>query len=583
MLYSSYLRLVLASLAVAGALDPRDTSIPAPIIDLGYSQYQGYYNTTLDINVYRGVRYAAHPVRWQMPQPPMRNRSTVIQAVANAPRCPQSLNAPPPASINFTGNILGDEDCLFLNVFTPANAKNLPVLFWIHGGGYGGGSAATADFSYLDHTVNNSFILVVTQYRIGAFGFASSVEIAENGVINAGLQDVFFALKWVHKHISRFGGDPDRITVGGDSAGGGAAMLLAMANGGEEGTKLFRQVLADSAYLPTMPHYNDGLVEEYYRQLAERAGCLNITNTTTFRCLSEVDSITLQNASAMTSYGAKYGTWSFLPVTDGKFIREKPSQQLLYGKVNGKRLLSGANEAAQFVPQNISTEAEFKAYVRLYYPLLSDQNLTAVMSLYSLPSSFNDSTPLFDSDGLHAPYATEISHFASGWQQAANNLYSETTFVCSAYWLASAYTAKLNDNARGKIAWRYQFSVPDAFHAYDIPPLLYSPNTTGTKVNYIFRSEFQSIWGNFVATGDPYILVDTSTSNDSVVAATSPFWKPWGVAGSYAGGDGTGYCMLNLNVTNALPYYADWKIVDGVAWEAGRAKRCALWAALGWW
>ena len=121
------------------------------------------------------------------------------------------------------------------------------------GGGYGGGSAVTADFSYLDHTVNNSFVLVVTQYRIGAFGFASSTEISEHGVINAGLQDIYFALKWVKQHISKFGGDPDRITVGGDSAGGGAVMLLAMANGGEEGTKLFQQALTDSTYLPTMP------------------------------------------------------------------------------------------------------------------------------------------------------------------------------------------------------------------------------------------------------------------------------------------------------------------------------------------
>ena len=93
----------------------------------------------------------------------------------------------------------------------------------------------------------------MTQYRIGAFGFASSTEISEHGVINAGLQDIYFALKWVKQHISKFGGDPDRITVGGDSAGGGAVMLLAMANGGEEGTKLFQQALADSTYLPTMP------------------------------------------------------------------------------------------------------------------------------------------------------------------------------------------------------------------------------------------------------------------------------------------------------------------------------------------
>lgn len=91
------------------------------------------------------------------------------------------------------------------------------------------------------------------QYRLGAFGFLSSAEVAEQGIVNAGLHDMRFALQWVQKYISRFGGDPDQVTISGESAGGGSVMLMAMANGGTEGTALFRRGIASSPYLPTQP------------------------------------------------------------------------------------------------------------------------------------------------------------------------------------------------------------------------------------------------------------------------------------------------------------------------------------------
>jgi len=97
------------------------------------------------------------------------------------------------------------------------------------------------------------FVTVAIQYRLGAFGFLSSADLVKDGrgVANAGLHDMRFALQWVQKHIEQFGGDPSQITIMGESAGGGAVMLLAMANGGEEGTSLFKRAIASSPYLPT--------------------------------------------------------------------------------------------------------------------------------------------------------------------------------------------------------------------------------------------------------------------------------------------------------------------------------------------
>lgn len=128
------------------------------------------------------------------------------------------------------------------------------MFVWIHGGGYGLGGASTFDFSQLIKTSGNGFIAVTIQYRLGAFGFLSSADLVKGGgVPNVGAHDMRFALQWVQKYISRFGGDPDQVTISGESAGGGAVMLMALANGGEDGTKLFRRGIASSPYLPTQP------------------------------------------------------------------------------------------------------------------------------------------------------------------------------------------------------------------------------------------------------------------------------------------------------------------------------------------
>lgn len=107
------------------------------------------------------------------------------------------------------------------------------------------------DLSDQIRTNGNSYLSVSIAYRLGAFGFLSSAEVAKFGVLNAAIHDQRFALRWVQKNIHLFGGDPDQVTIAGESAGGGSVMLLAMANGGTEGNKLFKGIIAASPYLPT--------------------------------------------------------------------------------------------------------------------------------------------------------------------------------------------------------------------------------------------------------------------------------------------------------------------------------------------
>lgn len=148
----------------------------------------------------------------------------------------------------------GAEDCLFLNVWAPTAAiqqagnsskeQLLPVLVWIHGGGYALGDASSLDMSGFVTESGNSVIVVAMQYRLGAFGFLASPEVNKRGVLNAGLLDQRLALEWIQENIAAFGGDRERVTISGESAGGGSVLLHALAENGGIGTRLFKNVSA---------------------------------------------------------------------------------------------------------------------------------------------------------------------------------------------------------------------------------------------------------------------------------------------------------------------------------------------------
>lgn len=212
------------------------------------------------------------------------------------------------------------------------------------GGGYGGGQGNN-EFWELLATNNNGFILVLIQYRLGAFGFLSSEEFrSDGGLLNAGIHDMNLSLEWVQTHIGKFGGDPTRVTISGESAGAGGVMLLTMANGGKEGTSLFNNAITASPYLPQQWEFDGLEPTQAYERFVQEVGCASGNGKqSVLDCLVASDTITLQNASFYVSGTFKYGQWAFLPVTDHGFIQDRPSAQLTAGKVNGLRMLTGVS------------------------------------------------------------------------------------------------------------------------------------------------------------------------------------------------------------------------------------------------
>jgi para-nitrobenzyl esterase len=186
-----------------------------------------------------GIPYAQPPMgpnRWKAPQAPQAWPG-VRNAVQFGSTCPQGTTLFGPATAN--------EDCLTLNVYAPesASATPRPVLFYIHGGGFWDGSGSYYDASVLARKTDA--IVVTINYRLGVFGFLTTPALtAENKAVNFGLQDQYFAMNWVKRNIAAFGGDPGRVTIAGQSAGG-AAGCLALTS--PKATGLFHRVIMHSA------------------------------------------------------------------------------------------------------------------------------------------------------------------------------------------------------------------------------------------------------------------------------------------------------------------------------------------------
>ncbi|KAF4626147.1 hypothetical protein G7Y89_g12014 [Cudoniella acicularis] len=526
-------------------------------IDLGYSIYKGVANSTTGLTTFKGIRYAAPPLgslRWQAPQNPTVNRTNVIDAANFGPACPNSPLSL--GSLGSVGAIIGDEDCLNLNVYAPSSipSTGLPVLVYIHGGGYGAGNGQL-DMTSIINANGNSFIAVAIQYRLGAFGFLSSALVKSSGVLNAGILDQNFALHWVQNYIHLFGGDPNQVTISGDSAGGGSVMLHDMAYGGTLGDSLFVNSISASPYLPMPYNYGDSVPTQFFNTFAAAAGCPT-TATTTMACLRAQNTTTLQQAAF--SVAGEYGTWAFPPVTDGTYIQQRPSQALLQKKVNGKRHLTSncANEGNLFVP-TIASQSDLAAWINLTYPLFTASDKATLQSLYPVTISY---------------------------QETAYEIYGETIIICPSYWLAEAYSAK--PTLEG---YKSQYSVPLALHATDVPAYFGSP-TVNQGPDFV--KALQTIWGNFITNNNPSITNalanGASSSNPN---ARNPI-SSWPLYSS------TTPNMINLNETGGVAANVttfgivtieyiepgllnNFTLVNAAAFDNRRGARCDFWRQVG--
>src|SRR5579863_8189687 len=283
------------------------------------------------VRAWMGLPYAAPPVgdlRWKAPQPAAK-WSGERDATNYAAHCAQN--------VVFEDMIFqdkgGSEDCLFLNVYAPATADSkakLPVMFWIHGGGFSGGASNeprhNGDFLPL-----KGVVLVTINYRLGVFGFLATADLAkeaDGAAGNYGLLDMVAALEWVKANIGKFGGDPGNVTIFGESAGSFAVSTL-MAAAPAHG--LFHKAIGESggAFSSTLPIASLDVTEKRNQDWAASIGAPTLA------------ALRAMPADKIIEAGQQKGTPRFGPIIDGQFLAEQVTATYAAGKQAHIPLLAG--------------------------------------------------------------------------------------------------------------------------------------------------------------------------------------------------------------------------------------------------
>ena len=288
------------------------------------------------IRSYKGIPYAAPPVgdlRWKPPQAPQPWKGIRVAKTFPA-TCPQPLPlGGPPQS----------EDCLGLNVWTPARSASdkLPVMVWIHGGGFMIGASSQTVYDG-EPLAAQGVVVVSINYRLGIFGFlahpALSAESPQGVSGNYGMLDMIAALQWVKRNIGAFGGDPANVTIFGESAGGTAVCLL-MVMPQAEG--LFKKVIAESAWGMNRPISH--LKESWYGRISmEKYGEKFGADLAALRSKTTAEVLKLAGPIGLGGDASDRGE-IFFPVVDGRVFPDDPSRLFSSGKFSNVALIAGTN------------------------------------------------------------------------------------------------------------------------------------------------------------------------------------------------------------------------------------------------
>ena len=250
------------------------------------------------------------------------------------------------------------------------NSTGAPVLVWIYGGGYTGGeksanSAAGLLKASQANGTSEGLIFVSLNYRLGAFGWLSGPTLQSNGTANAGLYDQRLALQWVQDNIHLFGGNPNNVTVIGESAGGGSIMHQITAFGGNKGPAPFQQAVLQSPAFQNLP--------SYYQQEQTFNTFLNLTNVSTIEEARKLPYSTLQMANIVQVGNSSYGQFTYGPAVDGLIAPAIPGKLLLQGSFDKNlKIMVGhnADEGFVFTSPYITNDTTFNEYVQAAFPTI---------------------------------------------------------------------------------------------------------------------------------------------------------------------------------------------------------------------
>lgn len=423
------------------------------------------------VMAFLGLPYAAPPVgdlRWKAPEPPakwtgVRDATQFGHHCMETPAFDQAFADPGPS-----------EDCLYLNVYAPSTAtkkSKLPVMLWIHGGGFSSGAGSEYRQSG-DYLPTKGVVLVTFNYRLGVFGFLATPEMAKeaNGAAgDYGLLDMIAAMQWVKSNIKQFGGDPQNVTIFGESAGSMAVSLL-MASPMAQG--LFEKAIGESGgAFSNRPGQTLEEQEQRDEAWAESLGAKTLAD------LRAMPADALQEATR------QKGAPRFSPVVDGRVLTEPVPDTYAAGKQAHVPLLAGWNRDEQHNLATGMTVEKWKQWAQDHFGDRAADFLT-----------------LYPGDTDEEAQRSAID-------------YESDAFIAFGTWKWIEAQRKTGDAP----VYRYHFELPAppskyhpgwyTFHSDDIE---YVFGTLDTRPDADWRPEDRTLseqmmeyWTNFAKTGDP--------------------------------------------------------------------------------
>ncbi|XDG03189.1 hypothetical protein ABKA04_002804 [Annulohypoxylon sp. FPYF3050] len=478
---------------------------------------------------YGGIPFAEPPTGNLRLKPPQRLNSSLgtFDATGLGPSCPQMFFS---TDGDLIISVLADlvdtplfqvatdqkEDCLTMRVQRPAGTtpdSKLPVLFWIFGGGFELGSPQMYDGSSLIANgvrQGKPFIFVSVNYRTGGFGFLAGKEILADGASNLGLLDQRMGLEWVQDNIAAFGGDPEKVTIWGESAGAISVfdqMALYSGDNTYNGKKLFRGAIMDSGSIVPADPVDCDRCQDIYDKVVSEAGCSGAADT--LECLRSADYNTFLNAanSVPGILGYTSVALSYLPRPDGVILAESPDVLAQNGQYAAVPMIIGDQEDEGTIfslfQGNITTTDELVDYVwKIFFPAVDRDIVAGLVGTYD--SSITAGSP-FNTGILNAVYP-QYKRLAA--------ILGDIVFTLTRRTFLQYTTAANPDVPSWSYLASYDYGTPilGTFHASDILQVFY-----GILPNYASNA-IQSYYISFLYTLDP-----NNVGNSSI--QQWPQWK----------------------------------------------------------
>lgn len=516
--YVAYLALLLCALLISR---PKERCIDAvkvknpeltTIVSVSEGDVQGVFNKDKTVEVFAGIPYAKPPVgelRWQAPKPAEKYSGVrVCDKFA-----PMAMQVRSNSIMAFGSSIIGygelpislhdnyleamSEDCLYLNVWRPAGAKegdNLPVLFYVHGGSLNSGQSYWESYNG-EKLASQGIIVVNIAYRVGVFGYLADEELASesaNGTTgNYGLLDQIQALKWVNENVGKFGGDASNITIAGESAGASSVNALCVSPLTEG---LFRRVIAESSgIVAKVPYHTFRTMDqalEVGNNIKKEFGCDSIEE------LRKIPADKLVN----TRYSNNEMT------VDGYAIVEQPYLTYEAGRNHEEAIFNGFNGDEGTVFLMFGAKPTVETY---------EQGIAHVAGDYA--SELAALKPATDNKTAAANYNELIGLAWFGYSHYVWSNYTAAQGVPTYLYLFNKENGALGPWHAGELEYFYgNMAGLDGFKKRNV----HTFSSTYDESDYALSRAMQTYYLNFIKTGDPNNSGDGTTSN-------LPIWETY--------------------------------------------------------